>query len=50
MENCEHEFEETEDKSYHLSEFCQTLEKNVVCSKCGKTGKEIWVYSTTEED
>lgn len=50
-ESCEHEWETDRNTMpiYKLAGLGETVEKEVFCSKCGKKGREVWIYSTTIE-
>ena len=49
---CEHDWETDINQSpiFELAGIDETVEKKVICGKCGRKGREVWVYSATIED
>jgi len=35
---------------YHIRGCGETLEKNIICSKCSLEAREIWIYSCTMDN
>lgn len=44
---CDHEFESAPgwENKYELRGLGETLEKEIVCRKCGLSAREVWIYS-----
>ena len=45
-ELCDHNWQPEEDnEGWHVRGLGETLEKDLVCSKCGKRAREVWIFS-----
>jgi len=50
MEECDHDWKYDRNSMFKIGDFGETIERYVVCKKCGKTGREVWVFSCYVED
>ena len=48
---CDHDWKlEEGNEDFHVRGCGETLEKDLVCSKCGKTAREVWIFSCIVEN